>query len=520
MARGRADRPLTPAPRWQTTLPPRVVGSWGPDVAAWARAELHLELDAWQQRALNRALAVVRIVAPSVSLPAQPTIRLDGERLAHRRYLISTGRQQGKTVGARAVVGWALTAPIGPPWSNLIGLAHDKGQARKVYEPVLEDLRPIQRRYPRGGLALTRYLGIRSDLYGRHREYNTGSRDSRNQVRGGSFDLVLFDEVRTQVTYDVWNAVEPTTTARPDPLILELSTAGGDTSVLLRDHFDRALRIISGEEPFAGFGMTWYAANDDDDPADPAAWARANPAVASGRLSIEVIRESLYSLTPAGFRNERLNLWAEGVDDAPVPALVWRRAVGRMPDEPTRVVLGVEAVPSWRRFSITVALLSDDGVWVAVAAEQDADRRAGKGAPTMAPHELIAELDRMAEAWQPDEIAFSKAASAAPHLEAWAEAPGRRVKVTPLGPRQLRQASELFRSELIGGRLTHLEDPLLAQQARLVRASGPLVAGDWYLSIRASLGDVDAIRAAAWASWAAIAPEDAELTPQVFVRRR
>ena len=35
----------------------------------------------------------------------------------------------------------------------------------------------IKRRFPRGGLALTRYLGIRSDLFGRHREYHTGSKE-------------------------------------------------------------------------------------------------------------------------------------------------------------------------------------------------------------------------------------------------------------------------------------------------------------------------------------------------------
>jgi len=81
----------------------------------------------------------------------------------------------------------------------------------------------------------------------------------------------------------------------------------------------------------------------------------------------------------------------------------------------------------------------------------------------------------------------------------------------------MRAASELFRSELIGGRLTHPEDPDLAAQVRDVRPSHPIESGSWYLSARESKGPVEAIRAAAWAAWAAIAPEDAELPPQIFV---
>ena len=46
-----------PAPRWQTPLPSGIVGSWGPDVAAYAAAVLGIRLDRWQRRALNRALA-------------------------------------------------------------------------------------------------------------------------------------------------------------------------------------------------------------------------------------------------------------------------------------------------------------------------------------------------------------------------------------------------------------------------------------------------------------------------------
>lgn len=485
-----------PAPRWQTPLPASVAGSWGPDVEVWAARELGIRLDRWQRRALNRALAV------------------DGAgRLVHRIYLVSTGRQQGKTVTVRSLIGWALTAAELPDWRRVLGLAHDRKQARIPYEAVLADLAPIRRRYPRGGLALTRYLGIRSDLYGRHREYDVGSKESRNAIRGTSNDLLPFDEVRTQTNYDTWAAAEPTTRARPEPLIFGMSTAGDDRSVLLRDWFDRGLRIIDGAEPFAGFGMSWYAAGDDQAPDDPAAIRAANPAIAEGRIPLRAAAESIYTLSPAAYRSETLNLWSEGADEW-LPAGLWRARIGAPPTDAQRVIFGVEAVPTWRRATVSVAVITDAGVWIGVAGELDASTTSSA---TIAPRSLIRLVDRLARTWKPAGVAYSAAAAAAPHLEAWTKGAGIRVAAMPLGARQIRAASALFRAEIVGGRLSHQDDPLLAQQVRIARPSAPIEGGDWYFSIRESLGEIDGLRAAAWATWAGIAPDEPVVTPQVFV---
>lgn len=273
-------------------------------VADFATDELGFALDRWQRRAINRALAV----DPETG------------RLYHRHYLVSAGRQNGKTALVRALIGTALTMSEGPEWRQVLGLAFDKKQARVPYTAVLADLEPIKRRV-RSDLALTRYLGIRSDMYGWHREYDIGSREARDAIRTFSVDLGLFDEVRTQRNYDTWNALEPTTRARPEPIIFEISTAGDDRSVLLRDHFDRGLRVINGAEPPEGFGMTWYAAADQDADAEPGSPAfrrsilAANPAVAEGRVPYGPVAASVRSLTRVGFRAETQNLWTEGVDE-------------------------------------------------------------------------------------------------------------------------------------------------------------------------------------------------------------
>lgn len=482
-----------PGPRWQTPLPANTAGSWGPYVAEYVERELGVTPDLWQRRAWNRALAT------------------DTEgRLVHRHYLISAGRQNGKTLGVRGVVGWALTTDEGPAWSTLLGLAFDKKQARIPYSAVLADLGPIKARVRRG-LNLTRYLGIRSDLYGWHREYDIASREARDSIRSLSVDLGVFDEVRTQRNYDTWAALEPTTRARAEALILAISSAGDDRSVLLRDWWERGLRIIAGLEPAQGFGMTWYAAPDDLRPDDPRAILAANPAVAEGRVPIDSLLASYRSLPAAKYRAETLNLWTEGGDELLPPGL-WR---DRAADQPSRaegrLVLAVEATPTWRRATIAVGIETRDGAWIGVAGDLDAARAGGS---SLAPDAVRDELERLIKAWRPDAIAFSRAAAVAPFARAAAAA--RSVPALELTATQLRAASELWRSELVGGRLGHEDDPLMAQQLRTARPNRPVEGGDWYLSIRESLGDIDSVRAGAFAAWAAIAPEARRIVPQVF----
>jgi len=437
----------------------------------------------------------------------------DRGRLVHREYLASTGRQQGKTALVRSLVGWALTTDAGPDWSLLYGLAHNRGQARIPYDAVLADLRPLARRLGpevRGGLALTRYLGIRSNVAGWRREYHVTSREARDAIRGYSIDLALFDEVRTQHDDEVYAALKPTVSARPEPLIFETSSAGDERSVLLRSLWERGLRIIDGAEPAEGFGMSWYAANDGDAPDDPSSWARSSPAYVEGRIDAATIRDELRAMTSSTFRRERLNLWADAADEW-LPPGVWARQTGGAPRSWARAVLSVETEPAWSHASIGLALVGSDDAptFVSIAAELIAP-----GGSTIAPGELLEALETARRTWAPALVVWSRSAAVSTHLESWAADVD--VPTLALGPAELRNASELFRAELVGGRLEHSSDALLSAQARRARPSGALEAGSWYFSIRESRGTIDALRAVTWATWGALAPEASAPQPEIF----
>jgi hypothetical protein len=290
------------------------------------------------------------------------------------------------------------------------------------------------------------------------------------------------------------------------------STAGSDRSVLLRDLFDRGVRIIDGAEPPGGFGMTWYAAPDDVSLQDPRGWRAANPALAEGRIPLAAIAEGIRNATtPEMARAERLNLWTEGTDEW-LPAGAWALTIAPQPEPAGPVVLGVEVVPSWRRATVVVGYRTTDGAWVGPAGELDATRL---GRSSVSPAEVVALLQECADRYRPAAVAYSAASALAQHVAAWARDAD--VPTYPMGPREVRAASQLFRSELVGRRLAHLDDPLTTTQVRRARPSAPLEGGEWYLSTRASLGEIDAVRASAWAAWGAIAPPEVELGSQVYV---
>jgi hypothetical protein len=78
-------------PRLETIVPD-AAGSYGSDVQGWAEQHLGITLMPWQVRALDGQLAFDE----------------QGE-LLHRTSLVSTSRQNGKTVALGSLVGWWLS---------------------------------------------------------------------------------------------------------------------------------------------------------------------------------------------------------------------------------------------------------------------------------------------------------------------------------------------------------------------------------------------------------------------------
>lgn len=488
---------LGSAPLQETPLPRRRLVTYGPAVAAWAYAHLRddggrpLTLLRWQRRVLNRALAV----DPATGV------------LVHREYLVGVPRQSGKTTAARALVSWALS--VSPLWRRTVGLAYDRDGARRVYLPVKADCEEDP--WLRERVRTTLHAGL-SGPDGR--TYQVGSRDAPRALRGEAIDLVLADELLTQRTTELWDAVIPATAARPSPLVFGISNAGDERAVLLRRLYGRGVAIIDGRQG-SGFGMTWYGAREDQDPESRRVVLAANPALREGLLSWAAVNAEREALTADAFARERLNVLADRPRDAGwigEGILERQGAPGRAVSvtECRPLAMAVDASWGWSRATIRVAATMPDGV--PVHAPIVGELLAPPGG-SVAPAALLAEVMRLVEVWRPDVLAYDATAAVGPHLErvaAQVDVPTRGLRVG-----EMVAASTSLADALVAREVTHDGEPATVLAGLAARRAD--VGESWRLSRKRSAGPIDSLVALAVAHYAATRPTPPEAAPQVFV---
>jgi len=338
-------------PRWESPDPPGVKGTYGPRARRWARRTLGIKLGPWQAYAVDRAL------------------RYDkrGDLIA-RIVLLSTGRQNGKSVIVRVIFGWLLdegrTLPPFRQWTTLLAAAHDAKQARIIYRGVLGDMSSIPRLVEQtkgrnSPVRLTEYFGV--TVHGLTLDTVTGQPGS---ARGLSAGMVAWDEMLTQKDWDMWEALSPTQSAQRSPQMILTSTAGQADSVVLRAFYDRLLRQASGdEEADPTFYGAWWQSEDVDAGLDWDQLAMANPAIGDGRLTQAAIRSEHAILPADSWRRERLNHFVDVRAPGAFNAGVWARCRVARPLEGLEgpFALAVDVEPGWGRATITVAGLRADG---------------------------------------------------------------------------------------------------------------------------------------------------------------
>jgi phage terminase large subunit-like protein len=92
--------------------------------------------------------------------------------------------------------------------------------------------------------------------------------------RGLSVDALILDELRTHKDSAAWAALSNTTMARPNSLIIGISNAGDDSSIVLND-----LRAEALARTDPTLGLFEWSAPDGCAIDDRQGWAQANPAL-------------------------------------------------------------------------------------------------------------------------------------------------------------------------------------------------------------------------------------------------
>jgi phage terminase large subunit-like protein len=228
---------------------PDHAGSFIDGVREFARQYLQVELMDWQVRALQGQLLFD-----------------EQQDLVNRVSLVSTARQNGKTVALMALVGWWLTEmpKVRGAKQTVLTVAHRLDLAVMLFD----NLSPILNKY------FDAYL---MKSYGRNSvTMPDGSkwfvRAANNSVgHGMSCDLIVADEMWDIGRDVVDGGLIPAQRAKRSPLLSLWSTAGTEASTAMLKWREQGLRAIDTGHTSSFYFAEW-SPPPDMSPLDPASW--------------------------------------------------------------------------------------------------------------------------------------------------------------------------------------------------------------------------------------------------------
>ena len=302
-------------------------------------------------------------------------LKPDGTWL-HATCAAVVARQNGKTTLAarRILAGLYVLEDHG-----IIHLAQDRALPREVFAEVatlISDTPDLNRHLAkRGGLRFTNGTeSIRLKDGSNYRILAPNEGAVRGYQRIG---LVLFDEVRTQMTLAVWSAVQYTQRAHPNPTRWAISNAGDPDSVLLNGLRDRG--TAAADQPDADPSMCWleWSADPDCPIDDPRHWPDANPALGLV-LHGSTLLEELRSDEPDNFRTEALCQWVDTTTAQAIPWELWeacadRDLVALDPEADNRVWLALDIDPEREHAALMIAADVDGSLVVGMHRQWSGD---------------------------------------------------------------------------------------------------------------------------------------------------
>ena len=148
--------------------------------------------------------------------------------------------------------------------------------------------------------------------------YKVLSSDAKLQ-HGHNAHAVLFDELHTQPTRELWDVMTTSTGARSQPIIMAITTAGAsktDGNICWEVH-DYAMKVKSGIIDDDSFLPIIYAADEDDDITLESTWKKANPNYEKSIKKDYFVKESKKATEIVSYENTfkrlHLNIWTSSV---------------------------------------------------------------------------------------------------------------------------------------------------------------------------------------------------------------
>jgi phage terminase large subunit-like protein len=313
--------------------------------ALWRLPERHdelLVLTDWQKWLIRHVLERYPDTHPEPSKAG---------RLRYKQVVISMPRKNGKSlIGALfALYGMLLHEPA----PEVISVAASADQAKIVYRRLKHQVDSSE---------LLGHFFARST---EHRGLWTKDEQGIYKViaaqaataQGLHPSLVVFDELHVAKS-DVWTAMALGSATRPDGIVIGITTAGDDTSELLKNLYENGSKAIDGQEDLERFGFFCWEAPKGCALDDEEAVRMANPQLASGILDWESVKNELATMPEVDARRYRLNQFVSSMNSW-LPVGSWASLPEGRPVNPE--VFAIERTPGWEYVSIVSAELQKDG---------------------------------------------------------------------------------------------------------------------------------------------------------------
>lgn len=451
---------------------------------AWKTADdPEFKLDPWQADLIRRVLEVY------------PDGHERAGELRYRQCVISMGRQNGKSV-LGAIFG--LHALLRSPGQLVIGIASSADQARIIYERtmhVIQSNPSLAKLFSK----LTDTRGIRSKDGGKY-EIKAATASA---LQGLPVNFALIDELHLLKT-ELWTSLVNGAASKKSSLVLGITTAGDENSILLKDLYETGIKAVAGDSSLERFGFfEWCApeARVPDNDTDLLDWLKqANPALAAGRIDAENVLSDVRAMPAVDVIRYRLNKFVSASNN--FIALDTWLTCGRpnnyvWPTE-SRPVFAIDRSPDWGYATVAAAVKDDKGV-------VHTEVVASIVKPTMP--QLVDIATRLTKhspsTFVVDGYGMRDLAQ---------ELKRRGMPVTVFTQGDIINASSWFYARATQKKIRHANDPLLAMQ--LTRTVRKNIGDSYRISRKDSSTEIDAVMATVCAMYATETRQ--ETTVQVF----
>ena len=304
-----------------------------------------IDLDPWQRWLLRHMLECYPEGHPKAG------------QLRYRRVVVSMARQNGKSV-LGAILG--LYGLIRESGALVIGIASSAEQARIIYSRLLMVINKNQKLAKRFG-RLTETRGI-SGKDGSRYEIKAAKSAA---VQGLDVSVGLADELHIMKS-ELWSDLVNGTAARKNGIVVGITTAGDDTSTLLKDLYDQ---ITS--DPDERFGYFVWEAEEADLPKDDELLKKyiiqANPAIACGRMDLDTIVSDLRGMPEPDAIRYRLNRFVSSSNSF-VQLHEWLACGADQLPQAVRPTFTIDRTPDWSHASIVATWKDGDKTYTQLVA--------------------------------------------------------------------------------------------------------------------------------------------------------